>query len=156
MEKQKQSEKKDDKKSKDDDDSDDSGSSDEDSKDSKGNPIVKSEKEIKGKDEKKKEGEKVEDNSTDSDSSSDSDEETSEDDNHGNREGKLEDIEDFGKLLGLTVLRNEKSGKCCYCKCLRKNVCLRKTGNKLERTAKYYPLFRCIHVAILAALPWFF
>lgn len=97
-----------------------------------------------------KEGEEGEDDDTDDSSGS-----TSRDsDSSSDLDEKLDNIQDFGRLLGVTVLRMESRGRCCYCKCLRQNVCMMKLNNYLERTAKYYMIMRCLHVSLLAGLAW--
>lgn len=68
---------------------------------------------------------------------------------------KLENVKDFGRLLGMAVVKAEKRGKCCQCKCLRRNPCIMRMNSLLERTAKFFPLIRCMQFAILGILSWY-
>ena len=67
-----------------------------------------------------------------------------------------EDVRSIGKLLGRISKKVEKGPGCCACKRLRKNKCLRKFDNIMERSAKFYTLVRVLHISILGALSWYF
>lgn len=94
-------------------------------------------------------GQESEIDQSDGESEEDESDEDEQEDND-----RLDNMEEFGKLLGATVVKMERSGQCCYCKCLSNNKCLQMTNNILERTSKYYPIAKCLHSVFLAYLAW--
>jgi hypothetical protein len=66
------------------------------------------------------------------------------------------DVRNVGKLLSKAVAKVERGPGCCQCKCIRKNKCLNKFNFLMERTAKFYTIIRIAHIAMIAALIWYF
>ena len=68
---------------------------------------------------------------------------------------KLDNIKDFGKILGYAMLKNthkeEKMCNCCYV-----NPCCIKWWNRMDRIAKYYELINIVHNIGIAYLCWNF
>lgn len=67
---------------------------------------------------------------------------------------KLKKLKDFGRILGISVLKIKKKQACCSCSCYHKDPNYAKCINMIENLQKYYHCFRVIQTLILSYLAW--